>query len=68
MITKYRKTIHLTKKEIEAILIEHLRRSENVQDGVKISVNFNHGTRLEGYGQMEHEVSYFGGAAIEITH
>ena len=57
-------TINLSKEDIAQMIVEYLQK-EGYQATVK-DVIFLAGTRLEGYGLMEHSVSYFDGCKVHI--
>jgi len=56
-------TLTLSKEEIGEIIKKHLR-----SEGYEVVGNFgfDFGSRLEGYGQCEHDVPYFDGCSIEV--
>ena len=56
-------TINLSDDEVKQIIAKYLRKEEynvTVKD-----VNFSVGTWLDGYGIIEHEVTYFDGCYIK---
>ncbi len=59
-----RMTMHLSEEDVKKIVAEYLSRKgyKVLADDVKLSV----GTRLEGYGPMEHNVTYFKECSVEI--
>jgi hypothetical protein len=55
-------TINLSEEDVKEIIVDYLNKKgyKVKSDNVKLSI----GSRLEGYGMMEHEVTYFKGAYV----
>ena len=56
-------TINLSEEDVKEIITDYLngRGYEVKADNVRLSV----GSRIEGYGMAEHEVTYFKGAYVD---
>lgn len=56
-------TVELNENDVKKIIVDYLKR-----DGYEVSENnvtLSVGTRLEGYGMAEHQVTYFKGAYVK---
>ena len=56
-------TIELTEDDVKEIIVNYLMRDgyDVTVDDIRLSV----GSRLEGFGMMEHPVNYFEGAYVK---
>lgn len=53
----------LTAEEVGVAVKEYLIKNGFKPSG---SLSFDYGSRLEGYGQSEHDVPYFDGCTVEV--
>ena len=65
MKIKNNTVIELTESDVKDIIVEHFKK--NGYDVSNENVTFSVGTRLEGYGMAEHQVTCFNGARVDCN-